>query len=322
MINLEEVENELIDLLDKDKQNWVQIYRLMDEVDKEKAYTTRSFTQWVNNLADKAKVHVSLLWSRKKAGAAYDEYFKRAEEKGIKVAPLEKVNVSPDNINLVTKIAGNNDVVADELMEKVVNNKLHRADLKEAWEEVKSERVAKGLAPTRATRHDVETDTVATATDTVSAKAIVYSIRNDRTWLASTIDGYISSDYHTYKALTEFAVRTGTSRNARRIDVAVFEDLTNSVDRGSHDITVHGIEIKVSKSDLLHDTKMAEYTDFCNYFWIAVPIELVAEVEAYAMDNWGILVFDKGKMKCHRKAKTLNAVMREESLIEAIKRLK
>jgi hypothetical protein len=178
------------------------------------------------------------------------------------------------------------------------------------------------LAPTRATRHDAETVNVASATDTVSAKAIVYSIQNDRTWLTSTIDGYMASDYHTYKILTELAVRPGTSRNARRIDVAVFEDLTNSIDKGSHDITVHGIEIKVSKSDLLNDTKMAEYTDFCNYFWLAVPMELVAEAESYVMDNWGVLVFDKGKIKCHRKAKSLNAVMREESLIEAIKRLK
>ena len=80
MIDLENTEHELLSLLNQDKHNWVQIYRLMDQVDKEKAYTatSKSFTQWVNTLADKAKVHVSLLWARKKAGAAYDEYVKRA----------------------------------------------------------------------------------------------------------------------------------------------------------------------------------------------------------------------------------------------------
>lgn len=66
----------------------------------------------------------------KKAGAAYDEYVKRAEAKGVQVAPLEELNVSPDNINLVAKIAGSNNEVADDLIQKVANNELHRSDLK------------------------------------------------------------------------------------------------------------------------------------------------------------------------------------------------
>lgn len=132
MIDLENTEYELLALLNQDKHNWVQIYRLMDQVDKEKAYTatSKSFTQWVNTLADKAKVHVSLLWARKKAGAVYDEYVKRAKAKEVQVAPLEELNVSPDNINLVAKIAGSNNEVADDLIQKVANNELHRSDLK------------------------------------------------------------------------------------------------------------------------------------------------------------------------------------------------
>ena len=76
MINLKNTENELIELLNQDRQNWVQIYRLMEQVEKEKAYreSANNFTQWVNKLANKAKVHVSLLWARKKAGSAYDAY--------------------------------------------------------------------------------------------------------------------------------------------------------------------------------------------------------------------------------------------------------
>ena len=38
MINLKNTENELIELLNQDRQNWVQIYRLMEQVEKEKAY--------------------------------------------------------------------------------------------------------------------------------------------------------------------------------------------------------------------------------------------------------------------------------------------
>lgn len=320
MINIKAVENELIDLLTQDKKNWVHIYRLMEQVEKEHAYTTKSFTQWVNNLADKAKVHVSVLWARKKAGSVYDSYIQRATQSGKCPKPLEDVKISPDNINLVSKIAGNNSAVADELLEKVINNELHRTDLKKAWKEVKEERVAKGLSPTRQTRHDIEPIEVTNATDVISAKAILYSLENNIEWLISTIDNYKDRVDHCYKILPEFAVRTGTSHHARRIDAAVFENY--SIAAGSNDLKVHGIEIKVSKNDLLNDDKMAEYADYCNYFWLAIPQALIQYAESYILDTWGILVFDEGKITCHKRAKEFDAIMREDSLIEAIKRLK
>lgn len=320
MINIQEVETQLLDLLAQDKKHWVQIYRLMDQVDKEKAYTTSSYTQWVNELALKAKVHVSLLWARKKAGGAYDAYAQRAKAGGKSVTPLEDVNISPDNIVLVTKIAGNNEKVADDLMDKVVKNELHRTDLQKAWKEVKEERVSKGLAPTRLTRHDAETVDVKSATDTVSAKAILYAIENSKQWLIPL--GNECAENACYKVIPELAVRPGSSHYARRIDAAVFEDLSNNTSRGDHGITVHGIEVKVSKSDLLNDTKMAEYTYFCDYFWLAIPKDLLESAKKYVLDSWGILVFDAGVIKCYQKPVKLEAIKREESLIEAIKRLR
>lgn len=66
--NIEKIEEELQTLLSEDKKSWVKIYELMEEVEEEKLYEGkyRSFTAWVNELAIKSKVHVSLLWSRKK----------------------------------------------------------------------------------------------------------------------------------------------------------------------------------------------------------------------------------------------------------------
>lgn len=322
MIDLENTEHELLALLNQDKNNWVQIYRLMDQVDKEKAYTatSKSFTQWVNTLADKAKVHVSLLWARKKAGAAYDEYVKRAEAKGVQVAPLEELNVSPDNINLVAKIAGSNNEVADDLIQKVANNELHRSDLKKAWANVKEERIRNGINPTRTSRHTEEVDKSISMTDTIRLALV-----NNKQWLTRIIEGCSDEFSHLYKALTELAVRPGTSKSARRIDVAIIEDITNSTIPGNHDITVHGIEIKISKGDLLKDTKMQEYADYCDYFWLAIPEELVDDAIDYVLDEWGILVYHRnkdgsGELKCLQKPKKLNATMREFALVEAIKR--
>lgn len=166
-------------------------------------------------------------------------------------ALLEELNVSPDNINLVAKIAGSNNEVADDLIQKVANNELHRSDLKKAWADVKEERIRNGINPTRTSRHAEEVDKGISMTDTIRLALV-----NSKQWLTRPIERYSDEFSHLYKALTELAVRPGTSKSARRIDVAVIEDITNSTIVGDHDITVHGIEIKISKGDLLHDTKM------------------------------------------------------------------
>lgn len=317
MENLKQIESELLDLLAKDKSNWVQIYRLMNDVYEHQELIDTSYTQWVNELASRAKVHVSLLWSRKKAGEAYDKYAQRASECGISVPALEDINVSPDNINLVTKIAGKNSNVADDLMQKVADGQLHRTDLKETWQEVKEERVSKGFYPVRTSRHSLEDEGTEKATDTITAKSILYAIQHDSSWIGCEVE----DNRNCYKVIPELAVRPGTSRHARRIDIAVFEDATNAISH-SHGITVHAIEVKVDKNDLLNDQKMSEYTDYADYFWLAIPKELLKYAEEYVLDTWGIIVFENGEVYAHKKAQKLDAVMREDVLSEAVKRLK
>lgn len=323
MIDLKNAENELLALLNQDKNNWVLIYRLMDQVEKEKAYeaTNRSYTQWVNSLADKAKVHVSLLWARKKAGNAYDEYAKRLEAKGIQAPALEEISVSPDNINLVAKIAGSNSDVADDLIAKVATNELHRADLKKAWADVKEERLKKGISPTRKSRHSEEVESGVSMTTIIKLE-----LMNSSEWLSKVVNDYYKYlPGPLYKALPELAVRPGTSKSARRIDMAALETFTNEEIPGNHDLTLHGIEIKISKGDLLHDSKMQEYTDYCDYFWVAIPEDLIEEAKGYALEDWGILAYHRnksgsGELRCIKKANKLNAPMREFALVEAIRR--
>ena len=327
--NINEIENELLQLLAADRQHWVKIYRLMDTVEREHAYTTSSYTQWVNQLADKAKVHVSLLWARKKAGYAYEQYAIRASKRGITVPELgdQQVSLSPDNINLAIKIAGNNDKVADELIDKIVAGELHRTDLKRVWDETKKERVAKGQNPYRKSRHDEGKDLSAESC-AVTAGAILYAIQHNSEWVidnehqtmcVSEVREHREKQAPCYKVLPELAVRPGTSHNARRIDAAVFEDLNKSVH--DFDVDIHGIEIKVDKNDLLGDHKMAEYTSYVDYFWIAIPEDLISFAEECAMPTWGILVFRNGIIHVQRRAARLEAIMRSDTLVEAVKRL-
>lgn len=332
---LEQVEAELHDLVSNDKKSWVQIYELMQKVDNEKMYVGKyhSYTAWVNEFAIKAKVHVSLLWSRKKAGKMYADYAARAAERGETVADVREINCSPDNFVLIEKIAGSNTAVADDLTKKVVSGTLGRKDLKNAWATVKAEREKAGEKSVRVNAHDKpslpplslssekekegkEKKEEFPSPSAITAADIVLSLR-DCSWLPDTNEK--SYQQSKYSVMTEFAVQTGTSHHARRIDALVLENMTPN-EPGK--ISIHGIEIKVDKSDLLNDHKMQEYLDFVDFFWIAVPELLVDEAQSVIADGWGILTIDNDKkINVAVFAKKRKAICREQTLESAINKL-
>ena len=123
-----------------------------------------------------------------------------------------------------------------------------------------------------------------------------------------------------YKVFGEFAVDSPGTRNARRIDALVAETITAKYPR---QIKLHGIEIKVSRSDLEHDDKMAEYTQYVDCFWIAIPPHLVDDAKDLAMPCWGILSVDEEKLEVVRNA-SKNAeygIFRDVALSEIIYKL-
>ena len=118
-----------------DKKSWIKIYKLLETVETQRLYTTnyRSFTAWINSLSTKLKIHVSVLWSRKKAGKIYSEYLSRAHAAGRSVTTLDDTaapSIPPESINYIDKIAGSNTAVADDLMDKLLNGNLSRNQLK------------------------------------------------------------------------------------------------------------------------------------------------------------------------------------------------
>lgn len=311
------IENELETLLSADKKSWVRIYELMDSVEKEKLYTDKfsSYTKWVNALADRAKVHVSLLWNRKKAGRVYAAYEERAKERGRTVPSMNAVKVSADNFNLIEKIAGNNTDVADELIDKVLQGDMKRSDLKNAWNTVKADREASGKKSVRVNGYDKGIDV---KTETITAADIVLALSRPN-WLKNSIDTY--TDRYTqskYRVLTEFAVQTGTSHHARRIDALVVENLTVAAEK-AYNVHIHAVEIKVSKHDLLSDHKMQEYTDYADFFWIAVPEELKADAESIMLNDWGLITIDDQKaLHVIKKAELHDAIFRDQTVETAL----
>lgn len=317
---LKSIEEELAGYVRTDKKNWVRIYQLMKQVDTEKLYKERddtpSFTAWVNALADNLHVHVSLLWARLKAGRTYTEYEARAAEQGRTVAPLTGIAVSPDSLNLCEKIAGKNAVEMDRLIEKVVDGSLSRDDLRAA---ARAKRAFGGTMPT--TRHDrISAEERTEKVDTVTAADIVMALRKSPEWLETARDDDFFE--HKYRIFDEFRIPSGSSRSARRIDAMVFETVT-AAERD--EIVIRGIEIKVSKSDLLRDHKMEEYTSFCDYFYIAIPAddpEILAAAESIRRSSWGVLIVSKeGGVTVVHEPEKMEAVFRDKTLANCILRL-
>lgn len=357
--NLNIIEKELDQLISDDKKSWIKIYKLLETVETQRLYTTnyRSFTAWINSLSTKLKIHVSVLWSRKKAGKIYSEYLSRAHAAGRSVTTLDNTaapSIPPESINYIDKIAGSNTAVADDLMDKLLNGNLSRNQLKSAWETVKAGRAATGIKP-RVNAHDAYKDAVSDATSTnnekqITAADIVLALTTSSEWLshigigtdASTASPIIPTltnhrsdrpDRHVtpkYRVMPEFAVRTGTSHFARRIDALVLENHTIEQLRDkNYELHLHAVEIKVDRHDLLGDHKMQEYCDFADFFWIAVPAVLEEDARNILAPGWGLLVITDDadskrfsrSVRVAEKAKMSSGVMRDQTLSTALIKL-
>ena len=339
-MNIIDIEKKLSEVISSDQKSWVKVYTLMQEVEDDKLYEPeyKSYTAWVNSFAERNKVHVSLLWSRKKAGKFYSEYFARQMQNGnSSVVPLQDVTTSPDNIILVEKIAGSNCDLANDLLDKVVKGSLKRRDLSNAWQTVKAERAERGESVQRKNAHDkpinavnaVNADRKRTEqSTTLTAMDIVLALKNNN-WLPKRIPKKYMAEK--YRVMTEFAVNTGTTRHSRRMDVLALENISTP---DKNDIALHGIEIKVSKNDLLNDKKMEEYTFFCDYFWLAVPEELVENAVSIISDGWGVIAVSMSQqqpqlqsqiqeylLKVVIPAKRCNGDFRNETINQAILKL-
>lgn len=339
--SLKAIEVELESCFNVDRKNWVRIFQLMSEVQDEELYKQEkisSFTKWVNMLADNIGCHVSLLWNRLKAGRTYDEYYHRQLELGMNPTPIENISVSPDSLSLASSVAGKNAKEMDNLIDKVVSGDLTRDDLRQAARAKRSFTKEDTKPMTRHNRDSISrmsensnaedaSDASKSSTTALVASDIVLALRNMK-WLKELkISDYNDDmDYkdYIYKTFTEFRADVGISKATRQIDLLAVENY-NTAHR-CDDVVMHGIEIKVDINDLKRDHKMAEYTNFCDYFYIAIPNDkkMIKEAKSLKLEAWGLIVVDD-KMgdkvaKVLEPAQRLKPLFREKSLSNIILR--
>lgn len=326
--DLRQIEAELTDVLDKEKRNWTKIYELMSRVEQEKLYeqkeSCKSFTQWVNMLAKDLHVHASGLWAKLKAGRTYAAYAERAEKRGMIAQRAEDVAVSVDTINLCATIAGKSVERQDSLLDRAIRGELSRQDLREAAraKSAESRKYEKGLfnSEKKEEVQKVQNQQGITAAD------IIVALKSS-SWIEYVEKSFERDEYITKvrKLYAEFPVYTGTSRSARRMDAVILENISA---RERDEIVIRGVEIKVSVSDLMHDEKMTEYTDFCDLFYIAIPAgddELKRAVQAVMLPEWGLIEVSEGEENVYNyvaevtiPAKKNQGVLRDRTLSTAL----
>lgn len=235
---LNDIEGQLGQYLAADKKNWIQTYLLMSEVQDKELYIVnyRSYTKWVNHLADSLSIHVSTLWSRLKAGKNYAEYAARAAEHGRTVPKIEEIDVSPDSLNLCAKVAGKNAVEMDKLVDQVVAGDLTRDNLRQAAKARKAagEFVARSRFDCIQAKDRTEMEEKITAADIILAlqsSSWLFSQSTDNPIWEKVITDPRESVKKTYikekyRVFEEFAIDPGTSRHSRRLDALIAENIS------------------------------------------------------------------------------------------------
>lgn len=316
MNQLKKIEKEMETIITKDKQSWADFYVLLHRVETEKLWKENynSFTQWVKDFSVRNKTHESIIWNRKKAGEVYNSYYKKQKEKGIEVVPIQEANVSMDSLVLLDKINKYNPQKSNELVEKVMNRGITKQDLREVYKSIRPKNIStnphlKQIEPEQENHNKNNKITTQDIVTTLFEIEWISKKKIERKYFKTGIEK------DRYKCLTEFPVYTGTSRKSRRIDALIVENITTE---NVWELNLHGVEIKISKSDLTNDMKYTEYGEFVDFLWLAIPIELLGLAKENKPTDCGVIVFKKenGKIKAEIAviAKKINAIRREDTL--------
>ena len=316
MLNLNTVEKELTSLLDYDKKNWTHFYILLKKVEDEKLWESKykSFNQWGKDFCKKTKTHESIVWNRKKAGRVYESYQKIKAQKGEEVANIEDTNVSADALVILDKINRYDEEIASNLVDKVLNKEITNKDLREVYKGIRPENISHNphFRTEKGERGEKQAKE-SNSENKITANKIVSTLCNIE-WLGIKKERkYFKSAFEQdkYRVFTEFPLYTGTSKRSRRVDLLIAENIQTE---HIWELNLHGIEIKVSKSDLLNDTKYTEYAEFVDYMWLAVTEELVEEGLKNTFEDCGIISIKDNKAMIVKQAKKLDSYRRMDTL--------
>lgn len=263
----------------------------------------------------------------------YQQVKAREGEDTKAIEELKESKVSPETLELCQKLAKYDDELFANLIEKAVAGRVTRDSLRQAYTTMRGNKTEEVLEYFRKNRRGLEDDTDTRGTNNMSnnkkeltgqnkgyneclnqlkdpLKTAEISLALDsRDWMrkfakilgTDEIDeadlyNFARSGTGIYKTLSEFPVTSLTTRYDRKVDKAIFETITLAGHfLRTYQICTHQVEIKVSRSDLISDTKMQDYSQSFDYSWLCVPVELKEEALKVKPEKFGLLLYDFDK---------------------------
>lgn len=333
--NLKTIETEISVILSDSMKSWIDLYLLLEQVREGELYKPehRSFTAFIRHIADINNVHESILWQRRKAGKVYRRYQQIKAQQGTSTKAIEELKeskVSPETLELCQKIAQSDNEVFANLIEKAIAGEVTRDSLRQTYATMRDKQIEEALEYSRSHRDDTEDDNNAKGTNSKAddekgltgqnksqkeslkdplktaeislaldskdwIKEFAYILGTDRIEEAD-IYNFARTGTGIFKTLNEFPVTSLTTRFDRKVDKAVFETMTLAGHfLREYQICTHQVEIKVSKTDLINDTKMQDYAQSFDFSWLCVPTELKEEALSVKPERFGLLIYDFDK---------------------------
>lgn len=291
---LEKIEQEIEPLINT-QEYWVEVYKLLKIVEEQCLFESEypSFTAWLKSFSERYNVTLSLLWMQKKSGKFYENYCEYYKALSIPVTPLEKVKVVPYVLIMIEKITAGNMREAKELMDKAESGGLSRKELQTLWNLEKQEREKNGLPTKRINCHDEE-----------EFERISYKNFNAQATTLSDIGSVLCNPLwlvpkkragRKYRLFTEF-----TKEILYKDAFLLAENYTKPYnDLTKHKFNIHMIYVRLKEDELTEETSFPGYQDYADYYWLAVPYELISQGRDHVKGHpdIGLLCFNKSANK-------------------------
>ena len=330
------VEDEIKTVNATDKKNWVKMYELLKLVKDKEIWTAHekatSFSSWVRFFSKESKIHETILWNRYRAGEVYSNYTEFKQEQGETYIEIDKLSVSPDLLVLLEKINKHAPALAQKISDRVMKGKMKRKELTVLYEAIRPKKPNYNKCGKIIHTVDID-DSIKEDTENKIAAAEILAALSNMSWVGfkdnKGFKGSIRQENEEQKlqkdkaySIAEFPVFSGTSQKSRRIDLLGIENITKD-HHEKYELNLHGVEIKVSKSDLERDIKYPEYGEFVDFLWLAIPSYLLETAKSIKADYVGILIIDKGcDVKIHEQAqRIMNPPLRHKALETAVLKL-
>ncbi|MEM7757610.1 MAG: MmcB family DNA repair protein [Cyanobacteria bacterium P01_A01_bin.40] len=297
--SISQAEKEIKRLLGLNEANWKQVAKISIEVQKEELYKGKykSFTAWVNNLAQLCDRNPRLIWRYIKAGKYYLETVDSEN-----VDDIDQAIAAPEALVNLEKIQRHApEPVFAQLKDRVLGGDVSVSESREIEQQYRPERSPKVTAiPQVSILTDEETDEeVVTVEKTVSQSSTssLSSSTSERTadLIANTLKVTIADwskrsagmRYPPKFSQAHTEVRVSHEKKRLRLDLVAVVRWSFKKPKD-----VFGVEIKSSLHDFESDRKWENYLHFCDFFCFAIlggDSELREAIEEHTDTNIGIL---------------------------------